>query len=505
MVHTLKSRVISAGKWVGDNAIMCLFLVAIFLWAFNPFREFDVWYHLKTGEYILGNLSVPTRDIFSYTAQGAIWVTHSWVPEVIFFLVYKISGMVGIAAVPAVAAVITFALVFYLAQKLGANKYVTLALFFLIPYLRIFPLWVSRPQIFSYLFIVVEILCLETYLRNKDKRILYFLPVLLWVWANSHASVTLGLGVLIGYCLFNRSLIVPAFVSVGLSFLNPNTYHIFIYSSLIREVVQTLRVDEWLSILVYSRYVGTQIFFVLLALLNIFFLYSLARKRIAENLRFAGLVLGFSALPFISVRHLVFLPLVIFPILSAQLSKSQTIKGILEKVTPATLGVLFAVLGFIFVIGGVLRFPHILVDQVIAPVRAVDFILREGIRGPIFNYYNEGGYLIWRLWPEQKVFIDGRSEVYAGQPLQDFLAILMFRNGWQDIVNEKYKVNYVLIATRSFPRKFLEKIFEEFGKIGFKPVYLDDAHAVLLRDNKKNAEIIKKFAIKTATPTPMGR
>src|SRR5262249_13612871 len=43
------------------------------------------------------------------------------------------------------------------------------------------------------------------------------------------------------------------------------------------------------------------------------------------------------------------------------------------------------------------------------PVGAADFLVAHRVTGPIFNVYEQGGYLMWRLWPQAKVFIDGRA------------------------------------------------------------------------------------------------
>jgi hypothetical protein len=43
------------------------------------------------------------------------------------------------------------------------------------------------------------------------------------------------------------------------------------------------------------------------------------------------------------------------------------------------------------------------------PANAADFLLEHHIKGRIFNTYAQGGYLLWRLWPEQQVFLDGRA------------------------------------------------------------------------------------------------
>jgi hypothetical protein len=44
------------------------------------------------------------------------------------------------------------------------------------------------------------------------------------------------------------------------------------------------------------------------------------------------------------------------------------------------------------------------------PAGAADFVLAHHIQVPMFNTWEFGAYLIWRLWPLQRVFIDGRAQ-----------------------------------------------------------------------------------------------
>ena len=43
------------------------------------------------------------------------------------------------------------------------------------------------------------------------------------------------------------------------------------------------------------------------------------------------------------------------------------------------------------------------------PSGAAEFLRAHHLTGPIFNTYEYGGYLIWKMWPQERVFIDGRS------------------------------------------------------------------------------------------------
>ncbi len=57
------------------------------------------------------------------------------------------------------------------------------------------------------------------------------------------------------------------------------------------------------------------------------------------------------------------------------------------------------------------------------PIRCVDKIEAEELRGPIYNYFNFGGYLTGRLWPRETVFVDGRLEVVGERFRWEHLAI----------------------------------------------------------------------------------
>ncbi len=68
-----------------EKFFLGLFFVVIFLYALNPFKESDSFYHLKTGELIWQTKQIPHSDVFSLTAEGAPWVAHEWLAEPLFF------------------------------------------------------------------------------------------------------------------------------------------------------------------------------------------------------------------------------------------------------------------------------------------------------------------------------------------------------------------------------------------------------------------------------------
>jgi hypothetical protein len=78
------------------------------------------------------------------------------------------------------------------------------------------------------------------------------------------------------------------------------------------------------------------------------------------------------------------------------------------------------------------------------PVAAVDFIAKEKLPQPIYNEYGWGGYLIWRLYPDYRVSMDGRADVYGDDLIEEFLAVHDGEPQWRNYLS-KYQVRTVLV------------------------------------------------------------
>jgi len=121
------------------------------------------------------------------------------------------------------------------------------------------------------------------------------------------------------------------------------------------------------------------------------------------------------------------------------------------------------------------------------PVKAADFILQNDLRGNMYNFFNWGGYLIWRLAPGKKVFIDGRtldSSLYEQATIID-KAIVDPQSGmpiWKYLLDEHH-VDYVVIPcsrdSRSFP--LCEALKRDRNWV---PVFSDQTSAIFVRQSE---------------------
>ncbi|MDH4207436.1 MAG: hypothetical protein OEV76_01025, partial [Anaerolineae bacterium] len=92
----------------------------------------------------------------------------------------------------------------------------------------------------------------------------------------------------------------------------------------------------------------------------------------------------------------------------------------------------------------------------------------------MYDLYHWGGYLIWRLYPEHKVFIDGRADVYGDAFIEEYLQVYQLREDWQAPLS-KYEVGLIIVDT-GCP---LATMLDERGD--WQQVYADEQAVVFIR------------------------
>ncbi len=261
----------------------------------------------------------------------------------------------------------------------------------------------DRPALISFVLVPVFIWILE---RGGP---LWLLPALSVVWANSHGGYFLGWVILAAYSAAaavrrrrgerypnDARLWIVAALSIALSGLNPSGFRIFEILAAYRHSYLTQTLIEWTR----PRLWGPPYAFNLL-------LYAAAAVLLSAWRRVRA-VDWFLFLPFAAASLLAFrnIPLIAFlaPILIAAYfpwrRKLPAVAG------PAVALVLVGWLGVGVYRGQFFQFRAAFWKF---PSGAADFLLAHRVSAPIFNTYEYGGYLIWRLWPEERVFIDGRA------------------------------------------------------------------------------------------------
>jgi hypothetical protein len=113
-------------------------------------------------------------------------------------------------------------------------------------------------------------------------------------------------------------------------------------------------------------------------------------------------------------------------------------------------------------------------EQKSLPYEAVEFIKSNRPPGPMFNSYNWGGYLIFKLWPDYPVYIDGRTDLYDDDFIRHYIDVMVANDGWQDALRED-GINLVVIEKNSTLAKFLRQ------DPGWEELHADEMAAIFER------------------------
>ena len=375
-------------RWLKTAAslLTAVFLLGLFS---TPIADTDFWWHLKTGQYIVEHHALPAPDPFAYTPSGALAhfnLTHEWLSQVLMYAVYWAAGFPGIVLARALLLAAVCGLAGFLAARLSSSFYAGIgAAWAAASVLMAFA--ADRPGVVSFLGVAVFVALLEW------RPGWWALPPLALVWANCHGGFFLGWVVLAAYCVEfrapdRRRLWLVAALAVALSGINPNGFGVVSTILAYRHSPMTASLIEWRPPSLWGPPYG---FDLLLYASALALVLAWRRVRPAHWVLFAA----FAAASLAAFRNT---PLIAFlaPVLIA-------------AYFPLRFGLPALAAAALTVATAHGPFAQFHVDEWLLPSGAADYLLEHRIAGPIFNTYEHGGYLIWRLWPQDRVFIDGRS------------------------------------------------------------------------------------------------
>jgi hypothetical protein len=390
-------------------------------------RDPDLWWHLRTGDWILQHGTVPRVDLFSYLA-GHPWVAYSWTFEVLLSFLYKRAGLFGVVLVELIlsTAIVAALYVFLTRQQSGFARTAALTALGAVALSASFTL---RPWLFTILFLIVELTILYQARNTGETRWLWLLPLLFCVWANTHIQFLYGL-VFLFLAAADRGLVSVAKLtglraeevferlnprylwaclaaSVGATLINP--YHVRIYHVIYEYARHTtvLNYVEELRAMDFRR----GFHFLILALL-IAGVVAVARRHETRVFDALTLLLA-AALAFRMGRDVWILVTVVLGILA---SGSSDRAGA-EPHTPRLgwlLGIPVLLVGIVLTVylRGVSNVNLTREEAETFPEHAAEFAESHALSGPLYNDFNWGGYLIWRL-PEYQVSMDGRTNLHG--------------------------------------------------------------------------------------------
>ena len=127
--------------------------------------------------------------------------------------------------------------------------------------------------------------------------------------------------------------------------------------------------------------------------------------------------------------------------------------------------------------------------------RSAEFFKRNHLEGPIFNNYDIGGYLIYHLFPQERVFVDNRPEAYSVSFFKDIYVPMQEKEEVWKKMDERYRFNAIFFYRRDitpWAQPFLIQRIQDFA---WAPVFVDDETIILLKRNAKNASLIERYEL----------
>ena len=511
----MKAEKITKNKYAA-RLLLSLVIIAVFCLATFDITEHDYWWHLKTGEYIVQHRTVPREDVFSYTASHP-WIAHYWLADVLFYLLYRLIGTPGLILFNA-ALISASLLMVVLAARIRGGPLLLAAILAYLAALASRPRFYVRPEVFSFLFTSLYLLLYAVYKERGKRYPLYLFPLLQFAWFNIYGGgaitgIVLLCAIFIGECANSvlwrlsptrrdispvsagrlRALGISLAFSVALSFVNPNGYRTFFYFTISRNEIFRY-IAEWKPT-TWSDLLGPHGLVILFGGLS--FLGRGRRSDMAD----ASLFACFAIVSLHAWRSLPFLALVSLPIIAVNTGEAwKRFVSAPGRKLLLSLSIALAILAFtpwyLFRDAGYFKRDYSFglgVNKKLLPLQACDFIQSNRITGNMFNSYGIGGYLLWRFWPERKVFVDGRVEMY-GMP---FLAEYM--NYWRPEVWQRYEKDYgisyaVIDREPNYTTRYLDDTQD------WVLVFFDDRAMVYLKRTPENEPVIRRFGYRYLRP-----
>ena len=512
----------AAARWLLPSlGSFCLLLVA-YLLLVNSWRfllDSDTGWHIRAGDLIRQTRAVPRHDDFSFTMSGHEWFAWEWLADALMSAATQVGGLAGVVGGAILLLCASYAALYRLMVARRADPLVACGLTVFAACASIVH-WLARPHLFSIALMVAWYAMAESY-RRRRTRWIFATPLLVALWANLHGGFVVIFPMLVIYAAGEAlefagrggwkrpewRQAVATYGGVGLfsalaALATPYTFRL--YGHLWRYLTDRellAKIQEFQSPDFHSA--DGKLIEVLLLLAAVAAVLALRDRRFVE----VGLLLLWSHLTLQSERHVTLAAMVMTPIIAERLSLALRAaaesaapgekaarwwraivawyRGILaidRQLTGALVYVAVAVL-LVAVTGSrwADRLLHPRFDPQRFPVAAADFIATAQLGGRPYAHDQYGGYLIYRLYPQVKVFVDGRSDFYRQGPvLDDAQQIATLKPSWAELL-EKYDVRWMLLR-RDEP---LGQLAQAGGR--WLSIYRDGTAQVLIKNSGQSS------------------
>ncbi len=472
----------------------------------------DTGWHIRTGEWILQNRTVPAVDLFSFTKPHATWFDWEWGWQVLFAPIHHVWGLAGVAFANLVLLCLISVLSYRLVRRCCGND-VLAFLFSAIALAGSTIHWLARPHLFSWVFVLVFYHVMLSAQEGKRKR-LWWLPVLMLAWVNIHGAFFIGIAMLLTGALGAaltaflgekqsswhagyrnaRPYLICAAACTAASFLNPYTWHLHLHLlNYLRDFKLLDQIQEYQSI---SFHLVIAVFFEAMLLLG-----AAAVVWCCKRAKFdaAILIILWAHLALVSARNIPIFLFIAAPWVACLVRDALTLldaTALLSKFRAAAIEIyeelqpiervrrwhLVSVLSLLCLACSLAKGSRsfdIEFSGKTFPVQAIP-VIRPMKEAHVFTYDQWGDYLIYRLYPSQRVFVDGRGEFYGADFLDRCGRAINAGFDWESELN-RFGVDTVLLKADA-------PLAEVLKRSPNWKLILDDGFLIIFRAGSKTEQ-----------------
>jgi len=480
-------------------------LAAVF--AFRRLDDFDTWWHLASGRWIVRHGAVPATDTLSHTVRDHPWINLEWAYEVVIYFLYSTGGPFLLSLAAACGFTLAVWLLLRLVQPhLGdaGGAFLTLAVVLVIQ-----DRFTVRPEMVSFP-LLVGLLSILEFARSREGRGLWLLVPLMVIWVNVHGLFIIGVFAIL--CALagasSRKLVIWGVASLAAVIVNPfGLDGVLLPAKLFTLIAKASpafqAIGEFRSPFAADALgLGVATYKILLTFGVVSILVAFVldlRKRggagvpaLRADLGGIAFVAGLAVLSVVARRNTALFALGGSPLIARSVATivsrfPERVHAALRKTAPlgaAAVACIALLLGTSVVTGAFYLWDHqprefgAGVIEGSFPIRAAAFAREAKLPSKLYNDVAAGGYLTWDDPIGDGVFIDGRLEVYDTQFFSDYVAA-MYDPARFEAEADRFGIQTVILFHRWENRRLLVERLVRGGV--WSLVYADEVAAVFVR------------------------
>ena len=518
----IKNRFFSSFSIFTSLFVFSAFLVALLRRLLRPLVDHDLWWHLSAGREMIQKGALLNTDLFSHSRYGAEWINFEWLGQIFVYLFFHFGNYYGVYFWKILFSLLALGLLVLVLYQTTRSAYGTLLLSW-VGTLLLYPRLTERIELFTFLFFSITLSFLlfgKKASLPKKKKIPWILFLLMILWTNVHGGFLYGLVLLFSFSLGgyvskenkeNQKILDRAFVLGFLATLlnpyGPKIYLVFLEASYFLSQNPTM-ITEYIPPTLKNSPVfwGTVVLSLCVCVYRGF-------KGNKTSLFWAPSILAFSYIGARYIRATPFIAFVALPFFGMLFretflkQKKQTIVFMWALAVHA-----IVLIWALIKINQPSPLPfRSVVYNPYYPAKACDFIERVHLKGNLYNSFNWGGYLYWRLGPKRKILMDGRY-LFMEIVLEDIglnhqLKDKPFHHSWDAFFKKhgiEYSIEQIRKVSYQIPAPGLTFQMSRYNLIyprnKWALVYWDDQTLLFVKRNSVNNSVISNHEFKYLRP-----